>query len=348
MELMYPIVIFLSLGISIFIIVALKNSKKENYSKGKKVANTKYVKETAYYNEKLKKYKIILNAVKILYIACVFVMAVLVSRPVTIVTKSEDKFSRDIILSIDVSGSEDEVNLELVKKFKSMVGKIEGDRIGIVIFNTAPVVYCPLTTDYEFLYSCLDDLVDGLQTSIRNKNGVSDISTTSQKLFYGGVIANNESKGSSLIGDGLAGTVFSFPDLKTDTERTRIIVFATDNSYAGKNNSEVVTLKDAALLCKKYKINLYAYCPTDSMNVYVTKDTLADYKASVASAGGKFYTGDLGTMTQNIVDEIKSTKQTAINTTKKTIITDHPEIFFIVFLIAYIALLVLEQRIKLW
>ncbi len=346
MELMYPIVILLALGISIFIVIVL-NNKKEKYSKGKKVANTKFVKETAYYAEKLKKYKIILNAVKILYIACVFVMAILVSRPVTIVTKSEDKYSRDIILSIDVSGSEDEVNLELVKKFKNMVGQIEGDRIGIVIFNTAPVVYCPLTTDYDFLYSCLDDLVDGLQTSIRNKNGNSEINTIQQKLFYGGVIANNESKGSSLIGDGLAGTVFSFPDLKTDTERTRIIVFATDNSYAGKNNAEAASLNDAALLCKKYEINLYAYCPTKTMNVYVTDETLAEYKSSVVSAGGKFYTGDLGTMTQNIVDEIKSTKQTAINTTKKTIVTDHPEKFFVVFLFAYVVLIVLEQRIKL-
>ena len=61
------------------------------------------------------------------------------------------------------------------------------------------------------------------------------------------------------------GTIFSFPDLETDTERTRIIIFATDNDVSGQ---ETVTLQDACILCKQYNKNLNAYCPTVEMNMY--------------------------------------------------------------------------------
>ena len=90
------------------------------------------------------------------------------------------------------------------------------------------------------------------------------------------------------------GTIFSFPDVKEDHERTRIIIFATDNDVAG---TEAVTLEDACKLCKQYGINLYAYCPTVEMNTYTSKEKIAAYRMAVEQlAGGKFYTGDLSKM----------------------------------------------------
>ena len=71
------------------------------------------------------------------------------------------------------------------------------------------------------------------------------------------------------------GTVFSFPNIKEDNERTRIIIFATDNAVSG---TEAVSLEDACILCKKYGINLYAYCPTVEMNMYTSKEKIAEYK----------------------------------------------------------------------
>lgn len=342
MELMYPMVIVLSI-LATLAILFLFNNKKESYLKGGKIANTKYVKETKYYQNKLKMYKILLNAIKAIYALCIVVAAVLVSRPVTIITKEESKFNRDVILSIDVSSSQDAVNYEIVKQFRQMVPEVKGDRVGVVIFNTAPVVYCPLTTDYEYVDSCLEKIETALRETISSSQGGSLPSYDSRTIFYGGVIDNAEERGSSLIGDGLAGTIFSFPDVKTNHERTRIIVFATDNYLAG---TETITLDEAAQLCKKYNINLYAYCPTQSMNPYVTKEYLAGYRDSVSKAGGKFYTGDLKQMTSQIVDEIKNTKKTELNTTKKTFINDHPETFVYLFTGLFVVLLIAEKRIK--
>ena len=207
MELMYPIVIIICFIVGI-VLFFIKFNKNDKYTNGKKVANTKYIKETEYYKEKVRKYKILSNIIKSLTIVCILITALLVSRPVTIQNKSENKYNRDIIIGLDVSASESEVNLELVKKFKTIISEIEGDRIGIVIFNTAPVVYCPLTDDYEYVTECLDKIERYMQIEAENEgnlipSGYED-DYEMQAFWSGGVVANSAARGSSLIGDGLA------------------------------------------------------------------------------------------------------------------------------------------------
>lgn len=205
MELMYPIIIVICFIIAIAICF-IKFDKTEKYKNGKKVANTKYIKETKYYKEKIKKYKVISNLIKIISVITIFICSILISRPITEEIKGEDKYNRDILLSIDLSASQDEVNLELIRKFREIIPKIEGDRIGIVIFNTAPVVYCPLTDDYEYIDDCLEVLEEQIKKIIDNYGNIPiDLSDqTPQIIFNGGIIADNQTKGSSLIGDGLA------------------------------------------------------------------------------------------------------------------------------------------------
>lgn len=175
MELMNPVVIIicLILAVSLFFI---KLNKKTKYTNGKKVANTKYIKETEYYKNKVKKYKNITNLIKILSVVCILITSILIARPVTIVTKSEEKFNRDIILSLDISTSECAVNLELVKKLKNIIPSIQGDRIGIVIYNTAPVVYCPLTDDYNYINECLDNMEKLFQLVVDNNGSIPSYS----------------------------------------------------------------------------------------------------------------------------------------------------------------------------
>ena len=127
----------------------MKFNKKQKYLDEKKVANTKYIKETEYYKSKIRKYKIFSTILKIFSVVCIIASSILASRIVTIKTKSNDKYNRDILIGLDISTSECDVNLEFAKKMRKILPNLEGDRIGIVIFNTAPVVYCPLTDDYE-------------------------------------------------------------------------------------------------------------------------------------------------------------------------------------------------------
>ena len=207
MELMYPIAIIICLILSV-ILFFIKLNKKKVYTDGKKVANTKYIKETEYYKTKVKKYNILSNLIKSLSAICIVITSILIARPVKIQTKSEDKYNRDIILGLDISTSQSEVNLELIEKFKEIIPAIEGDRIGIVLYNTAPVVYCPLTDDYDYINECFDTILEQLEIAIQN-NGYPPVTyeangTEIPMIWYGGVGADSETRGSSLVGDGLA------------------------------------------------------------------------------------------------------------------------------------------------
>lgn len=82
--------------------------------------------------------------------------------------------------------------------------------------------------------------------------------------------------------------------------------------------------------------------------MYTSSEKIASYKKAVEqNAGGKFYTGDLQKMTTSIVQEIKETKTSLLKTSKKTYVTDHPEIFFISIIVIFFSLIIFEKRIRL-
>lgn len=83
------------------------------------------------------------------------------------------------------------------------------------------------------------------------------------------------------------------------------------------------------------------------MNVNTSEAKIASYKKAVEKAEGKFYTGDLDKMTSNIVNEIKETKTSLMKTSKKTYVTDHPKIIFIITIILFFSLIIIEKRIRL-
>ena len=127
-------------------------------------------------------------------------------------------------------------------------------------------------------------------------------------------------------------------------ERTRIIIFATDNDVSG---TETISLEEACSICKQYNVNLYAYCPTTQMNSFTTEGKIASYKKAVEErAEGKFYTGNLDQMSSSIVNEIKETKTSLLKTSKKTYVTDYPEILLITTVAVFLVLIIIEKRVK--
>ncbi len=84
------------------------------------------------------------------------------------------------------------------------------------------------------------------------------------------------------------------------------------------------------------------------MNSHTSIEKIASYKKAVEeNAGGKFYTGELEIMASSIVQEIKETKTSLQKTSKKTYVTDHPEVFFISLIIIFLILILIEKRIRL-
>ena len=150
------------------------------------------------------------------------------------------------MLCIDISTSVDYLNENLLEELKKTVDELHGERFGIVIFNTSPVLLSPLTDDYEFIKEQLDMIDKSLK--VRNSEDDSDLYSTDLSSMYdwlyyegyitSGTLVGNEQRGSSLIGDGLAAAACDFSD--KDKTRTKIMIFSTDNDIQG---NPVVSIK---------------------------------------------------------------------------------------------------------
>lgn len=237
MELIYPFVIYISVPIILALLI-LKFRKTNSYKDGKKVANTKYIKNIPYYKDVMKRYKILSYSVKGICLVSIFLSLLLLSRPASIDTNASLMYNRDIFLCMDVSNSVNELNEELVKSLKNIVNGLKGERFGISIFNASSVLLVPLTDDYDYVISVLDTLSESFK--MNNSNGTYDTENKwyLRQYIAGGTLIGTDDRGSSIIGDGLASCIYSFSNLEED--RTRIIIFSTDNELEG---TPIVTIR---------------------------------------------------------------------------------------------------------
>ena len=172
----------------------------------------------------------------------------LVARPFKRDTIKDTVNRRDVFLCVDLSSSNYEGVQNLVQAFRETVTGLDGDRIGISLFNTSSIQFVPMTDDYDFVLRRLDSLEGYLaaqeefETSYAQKyDSVYDIPDSERaryeelnrilSSFDEGLTAGYEMKGTSAIGEGLASCLFSFPEL-TEEERTRVIIFVSETPRA--------------------------------------------------------------------------------------------------------------------
>lgn len=271
--------------------------KKKSYAGGKKISSMYGVENTEYFKRKMRMYRVLRAVATGSFIATIAISFLLLARPYTALKENEEQYKRDIILCMDVSSSVNELNTSLVQELKDTVKQLKGERFGIVIFNTSGVMLCPLTDDYEYVLTVLDNIHSSLTV---------DSSADEMEWVYNmhymmdGTDVGGEERGSSLIGDGLATAACDFPDISED--RTRIIILSTDNELDG---TPIFWLDEAADLCLKKKITVYGI----GTNLMADTD-MASMKSAVEKTGGKFYleeeSGTVGSIVDRISKEAKS------------------------------------------
>jgi len=301
-----------------------------------KLANTDLMLEDNYYKKQLAVYGI-LRAVLIISVAImILATAVLLARPYYIKKIKEQKYNRDIIICLDISSSVDELNLKLVKELQDTVRGLSGERIGIVIFNTTPVVLSPLTDDYEYTINQLENIRTALRSTTQSTALHGKDWLYWNEFLYGGTLIGNEIRGSSLIGDGLLGGLFAFPDNSED--RTKIIIFSTDNDPNGEG---YVNLKEASEYCKKNQAIVYGI-GTKSM---YSKD-LEEMKEAVEYTGGKFFLEEKASTFHEIVEEIEQKSENL--TEGKTIIKfiESPERYFRILILGFTLFVIISVILK--
>ena len=331
MELRYPIFIII-IAISIIIYFVLSKKKKEKFSIGSKIANTNYLKNSNYYKKKIKEYSFIKNFIYVVFITSIIVSTILISRLVKVQTINNDQYNRDIFLCMDVSASVDELNLELVESLKNTVKKLNGERFGISIFNTSSVTLVPLTDDYDYVINTLNEIKKSIKANnLSYQSDEDDNFFYVRNYIYSGTLEGNETRGASLIGDGLASCVYSFSNL--DEERTRIIILSTDNDLAG---TPIVTLDKAAKISKSKVFGI-------GTKIMKNNDRIA-FKNAVENTYGKLYEHSNSTV-DNIVKDIEATSKSLLKNQTVTKKVDIPQIPFIILIISITGFIIISKKV---
>lgn len=342
MEMRNPMVLLVGLALTAFLVAgfhALHGTAKGKYSGGIKAANTKFAKALPEYAARRRRWKAAMALLEACVIAGLVACSVVAARPSRMYVEEGDARKRDIFLCLDVSYSIFAQNGKLVESLKDLVKGLNGERFGISIFNCTSVIYVPMTDDYEYILSELDTLkqyFDMQVVEIHEMYGDPAYGWLYDEDFMEKVpepdpelvaIYENEPekwkemlseveagvsagsfRGSSLIGEGLATCLYSFPHLE-DEERTRVIIFSTDNDPAALQ--EDVDFKGAGDLCKKHDVTVYGVFPSEDdlpgghSGDYGKAETEFDNICS--ATGGKLYVAGSGKMDVNdAVTDIRS------------------------------------------
>lgn len=336
MEIRYPFVILIVLAVIIGLLLFTKKKDKK-YKDGSKIANTEYLKSTPYYKKRLTIYKAIKTIFLLVFVIAIITATILTSRLSKVETNNLNEYSRDIFLCMDISTSVDDLNIELLDSFANNLDKFKGERVGLSVFNTSSVIVIPLTEDYDYLKEMLQTMKKTIKTSSSNNYLFNSDDNYLYNLYYvyGGTQEGNKIKGSSLIGDGLASCVFSFPKLD-EQERTRVIIFSTDNELQG---DPLVTLDKAAKISKSKNVKVYGIGTKNMILSYKT-----EMKNAVEKTGGKFYEHSSSTVA-SIIEDIETTTKSFINSKIETKQIDIPKIPFIILLISIFGIVIISKKV---
>ena len=252
--------------------------------------------------------------------------AAIAGRPVRVTERTDALANRDIVLCLDVSTSMVKIDSSVLTTFADILEDFDGERVGLVAWNSAAQTIVPLTDDYDLLRQQMDDLGDVLDIDPQNP-------TYKQQLRYLEAFSgtqNTSLDGSSLAGDGLASCAQAFDN--QGLERSRSIILATDNQVIDPDNEQIYPLPDAAKLLAERKIRLFSIYGADEDQPYqdlldkTPEESREELKTVTEEQGkGRFYdVEDSGTGGQ-IVKELEKTEVSALGGRKQTRRTDVPQ-----------------------
>lgn len=334
------------IGIPLLAFLAILHFRKgKKYKKGSKIANTTIVEETDLYKSLKIQYTVFTSLAVVCLLAGIALSFVLLSRPVHIETVKPEIHNRDIMLCLDISSSVDQLNLDICNKLEDVVKELDGERFGITIFNGKAVQLVPLTSDYDHVLNMLDKLKASIEEGLAYEQ-MSDSILGSLAAFesvdwetyyykYNGTFIDG---GSSYIGDGLASALYSFPDLKTNDERSRIIIFTTDNEL---NGVSYVTVDEATDLCLKNKVKVFAITPERVV------DEGNFMNAILKTQGGYYKAGDHGAFDRLVADIRDVEASQDVLTDFKVQITDKPSGWFVFLVILVGFYFVICKKVRL-
>jgi len=263
-----------------------------------------------------------LTGIFLLAVVAIGAAAVVAARPMEERIIQPETLSRDIMLCLDVSGSMTDVDGEVVDVFDRLAEGFEGERIGLVIFNSSPVQIFPLTDDYDFIRAQLERMRDSL-----------DYVTDGTPEHWVGTL---NGAGASLVGDGLAACALGFDH--PDVERARSIILATDNEV---NGAETVTLEEAAAYADSLGVRVFAIDPTTG-----DADTSVGLQEASSQTGGSYFSLRGATTVESVIAEVQAEDATLLAGEPRIVRIDAPGPWLAILAVAALALVLVDVRAR--
>ncbi|MBD3689527.1 VWA domain-containing protein [Nanchangia anserum] len=209
--------------------------------------------------------------------------------------------TRDVIFCLDVSGSMLPLDRDIIESMSRLTRQFNGERVGLVLWNSRPLTVFPPTDDYALVHrqlAHLSDLLDTVHVEDHEVYGSGEL------IDYLETTTSDDEYSSSLVGDGLATCAQAFPPSRD--ERSRSLVFATDNLQIGNG---IYTLPQAIDQVRDASITLFTvYSSLDdnlgaNLKVSQARDQL---ESETRRAGGRFFAADDPDVTDEILAQIEA------------------------------------------
>lgn len=310
-------------AIVVGVIVGLRSGVKTEEHERARVARAERLRALPTFRTALNRRVLALSGILLLGVVAALSAGVVSARPMSSQTIQPVNTSRDIMLCLDVSGSMREVDVEVLTVFEELLEDFEGERIGLTIFNSSPVQIFPLTDDYEFIRGHLQSIRESFDF------------TESIPEHWVGTLNGN---GASLIGDGLAACTMAFDH--PDDERSRSIIFATDNEV---NGASIVTLDEAAAYADSIDVRVFALNPVQGKDADVSAELT---KAAEATGGAAYGLRDTTTVS-DIVEQVQEQEATELKGQAQVVWTDTPDLWIVILMISMLSFIVVLWRVKL-
>lgn len=325
--LLWPWMLVALVAVAIVLAVLGAWLPRRRRDRGLPVAHVDRMTSLAVFRSALLRYRLWIGAALLLSLVGAGVAATVGARPSGIHANQEDDYKRDIMLCLDVSGSMVDVDAEILGVYQQIALELDGERIGMRIFDASSVMSFPLTSDYDYIADQLG----------RYQRALSGTLGPDEQFNYLAGTANG--LGASLVGDGLASCVLDFADLQA-SERPRSIILATDNMV---NGQQIFSLPQAGQLAVDHEVRVYAINPFDwggDMESQELRDT-------AEGTGGAYFPLDFAQTVPQIVDRVNAIEAGYIETPPQIQVVDRPGSLPLAVLVIVTALCAVAWRVRL-
>ncbi|WP_051196500.1 vWA domain-containing protein [Jonesia quinghaiensis] len=340
-ELTWPWVIpaFLGIALAVIVITILVQRRREADTRSDDktiwVANSDYLSSLPSFAKERRRYRFFQATGILVTVGALCAAAFVTAKPVEIKQVDPRLANRDIVLCLDVSGSMIAYDQEIVDFFSTLADSFQGERIALSVFNSTSRLVFPLTDDYALVKEQLEEAKTALDPRV--------LATSRQDIIdnylYFTAGANGSVDGmSSLIGDGLANCSLLF-DTDSSEERSRSIIFATDNDLQGEPIYSLQDATDLALSRNISLIGLYGAGGGDATSEQEFRETFTE-------AGGMYFFSDDPDSIDAIISDVQAQQAVLFDAAPIITTTNVLGPWYLWLIVGLIGFFVVQRRIN--